>query len=327
MSYYYYGYPMEANKLELHYFLTDDSHLIDSFVRHKCEAEILHIAKDLITAFGGDIDILSEAPKEGGFVDFWKFVKKYKVEIGLTTPVIVLIVQILTLCMSRVPAVHPDQLKNIQLDNQLKELNIEKLKQELSKGKDVVITDTMVNECVEYLDTNYKTVKHKSNFYQTLQNYNDVTKISTTSYLDDKVVKEATVVEKADFHKFILTTNDLPTITVENAVIEVISPVLKNQKYKWKGVYNGRPISFSMKDIDYTNSVIKGDTTFHSGFFIECVLQIGRKINDMGIIEESDFSIITVLGKIEDNKVIETEQGKKYHRMRKDLDNQTSLEL
>ena len=84
---------MEANKLELHYFLTDDTHLIDAFVRHKCETEILNIAKDLISAFGGDIDVLSEVPKEGGFVDFWKFVKKHKVEIGLTIPVIVLIVK------------------------------------------------------------------------------------------------------------------------------------------------------------------------------------------------------------------------------------------
>lgn len=312
-----------ANKLELHYFLNDESHLIDSFVRHKCETEILNIAKELITAFGGNIDILSEVPKEGGYVDFWKFVKKHKDEIQLSLGAITAIVLIINACLSRVPAVHPDQLKNIQLDNQLKELNIQKLKNELAEN-DKPVEDSL-KEAIDHFDSTYKMVKHKSNFYQTLQGYNDVTKISTTSYLDDKIVDKPNVVERADFHKFILTSNDLPPVTVENAVIEVISPVLKNEKYKWKGVYNGQLIFFSMKDANYTNSVIKGDTTFHTDFYIECVLKINRKINDVGIVEDSDFSVTTVLGKIEDNKTIETEQGKRYKRNRKDLGNQGRL--
>lgn len=314
-----------ANKLELHYFLNDNSHLIDSFVRNKCELEVLNIAKELITAFGGDIEILTEAPKEGGFVDFWKFVKKNKEVIGLSISTITLIVLITNACMSRIPVIHPDQLKNIQLDNELKQLNIEKLKKELSEGKDT--TEDTLNAYIEHFDTSHKIIKHKSNFYQTLQGYHNVSEISTTTYLDDTKVDEPNIVKKADFHKFILTTNNLPPVTVENAIIEVISPVLKNQRYKWKGVYNGRPISFSMDDVAYTNSVIKGDTIFHTGFFIECVLKIDRKINDVGVVEDSDFSIVTVLGKIEDNKVIETEQGKRYKRIKKDLGNQGRLEL
>ncbi len=126
-----------VNKLELHYFLEDESHSIDAFVRNKCEAEILTVAKDLIIALGYDIDILSEAPTEGGFKDFWKFIKKNKAELALSVSAIALIVQITAIILSRIPTSNPDlqrlQRENLQIDNEEKKLNIEKLKKELNK--------------------------------------------------------------------------------------------------------------------------------------------------------------------------------------------------
>ena len=36
-----------AEKLELHYFFEDESHFMNAFIRNKCEADLLAIAKEV----------------------------------------------------------------------------------------------------------------------------------------------------------------------------------------------------------------------------------------------------------------------------------------
>lgn len=311
-----------ANKLELHYFLSDELHLIDAFVRNKCEKEALTIARDIIIALGFEIEILAEPPEEGGFKDIWKF-------IGKNDKQLTLIACILTLILSRIPISNKElerlQKENLQLDKEEKILNIEKLKKEMNestKGSSNIIQDT-----VQFFDSNYKVIKHKSNLYHTLQGYSNVNKISTSSYNDQKQVYQPKYVERKDFHKFILTSNKLPTITVENAIIEIAAPVVIHGKYKWKGIYEGRPMDFKMKDEEYTKSVLKGEITFHDGFYIECVLKIDRQIDDLGIIQTAGHTVLTVLGKVEDKTIIATEQGKRYKKIKDELKNQTKFDF
>jgi hypothetical protein len=77
------------NRIELHYFFDDDSHLIDAFVRHKCETEVLAIANDLITTLGYDIGIFAEIPAEGGFKDVWKFISKNSAPLSFVISVVI----------------------------------------------------------------------------------------------------------------------------------------------------------------------------------------------------------------------------------------------
>ncbi len=67
-----------AEKLELHYFFEDNSHFMDAFIRNKCEAELLAIAKELAELLDIQVELDSEALAEGGLIDFIKVqVKKH----------------------------------------------------------------------------------------------------------------------------------------------------------------------------------------------------------------------------------------------------------
>ncbi|MBX7182165.1 MAG: hypothetical protein K1X82_08645 [Bacteroidia bacterium] len=311
----------QANKIELHYFLGDNSHLIDAFVRNKCETEVLTIARDIIAALDYDITVLAEPAGDGGFKDFWKL-------IGKNDKQLTLIACVLTLILSRIPVSNRElerlQKENLQLDNEEKRLNIEKIKKELNSDKE---NSSVVQDTVLFFDGNIKVIKHKSNFYQTLNSYSNVTHISTSTYYERKEVVKPNIVDRKDFHKFILTSNDLPPLTIENAIIEIAAPVVINGKYKWKGIYEGRPIDFYMNDDEYRKSVLKGDITFHDGYYIGCLLKVKRQIDELGIIQNMGYTVQTVLGKIENGKIIETEQGKRYKKIKDELDNQTKMDF
>jgi hypothetical protein len=168
-------------------------------------------------------------------------------------------------------------------------------------------------------------IKHKSNFYHAVQKYSKVERISTSALTEKGEAIDTQIIERKDFHKFVLSSNKLQDDTIENAIIEIVSPVLKNGKYRWKGLYNGNPIDFTMKDEIYKNSVLNKEVTFESGFFIKCILSVKRVIDDLGTIQNRGYTVITVLGKIEDHKVIKTDQGKLYQKKKKAYGNQGGL--
>lgn len=309
-----------ANKIELHYYLGNESHLIDAFVRHKCATEILTIAKDLINAFGFNIAVLSDVPTQGGFIENWKLAGENEDELTLVASVI-------SLVLSKVPpsnkALEKMQKENLKLETKEKRSTIDRLKDELADGKK--ITNTLIQTAAAFFEADFKLIKHKSNFYLALQKYNAVEKISTNIFFDNTPIGKDRIVERQDFHRFILSSNKLPEQIIENAVIEVVSPVLKSGKYKWKGIYNEKAVGFTMKDEDYLKSVIKKEVSFQSGFSFQCILKINRVINDFGVIQVRNYTVLTVLGKMHGNAVIETEQGKRFKRTKEDLENQLSL--
>jgi hypothetical protein len=293
---------------------------MDAFVRHKCETEILTIAKDLINAFGFNIQILSGMPTQGGFIEGWKLAGENEDECTLVASVI-------SLVLSKVPpsnkALEKLQKENLKLEAKQKRSVIDKLKDELADGQKV--TATLIQTAVAFFEADFKLIKHKSNFYLALQKYAAVEKISTNIFFDDVAIGKDKLVERQDFHRFILTSNKLPEQIIENAVIEVVSPVLKSGKYKWKGIFNDKAVGFTMKDEDYLKSVIKKEVTFQSGFSFQCILKINRIINDFGVIQVRSYTVLTVLGKMQGNTVIETEQGRRFKRSKEELENQLTL--
>ena len=308
-----------ANKIELHYYLANDSHLIDAFVRHKCETEILTIAKDVINAFGFDIQIQSQVPANGGFIEGWKLA-------GPNEDEITLIASVISQVLSKVPpsnkALEKLQKENLKLETRQKRSTITRLKEELADGQKVNI---LIQAAAAFFEADFKVIKHKSNFYHALLKYLPVEKISTNIFFDATAASKDTIVERADFHKFILTSNKLPDQIFENAVIEVVSPVLMSGNYKWKGIYNEKAVGFTMKDEEYLKSVIKREVSFQSGFSFQCILKVSRIIDDFGKIRLRNYTVITVLGKMQDNKVIETEQGKRYKKTKEESEKQLSL--
>jgi hypothetical protein len=66
-----------GEKLELHYYLNNGSHSMDALVRNKREAEILAIIQEISTVLSLPVNIESEAFREGGLKEIWRFVGKH----------------------------------------------------------------------------------------------------------------------------------------------------------------------------------------------------------------------------------------------------------
>lgn len=320
-----------TNKLELHYWFSNDdkTHTMDAVVRNRCEHELLQIVSTISKELNVHIKVETEAYDEGGLVEFYTFLGTAEGQAIMALAN--LAISTLGVLLSRIP------LKKAKLDKLEQELNIEEkrlnieaqklnialLKQELEDKK---INSTNINiEKVEYiLNTNIKVLKHKSNFYKILNNYPKVKRISTVKTDEQKKsLEEPNFVERKDFEKFILESDNLEPLPDDNATIEIISPVLKKGKYKWKGIYNklGSVIEFSMKDKEFKDNVVEEGIPFKNGTFIDCIMEIERKIDDLGNIFNSNYSVLTVLKQHDENASFETPKGKKI-RQQKDANRQ-----
>lgn len=306
-----------ANKLELHYYFeeSDDSHTMNAFVRNRCEFELLQIYTELQKELELDVKIETEAFEEGGLTELWSFLADNAIQITL-------LLTALSQVLSRVPLRKSKlEKKDLKLSIEERKLNIKALKRELKEKEPEQITIQNLNLII---DSNPKILKHLSNYFKQLYNYPKVKKISTTILSNNNTkIEEPKFISRTDFDKFIIEIDELGSEIDENATIEIISPVLKKGKYKWKGVYNkiGEAVDFYMKDKIFKQSVIAEGIEFKNGTFIECVLEKSIKMNEVGEIYTTAYSVLTVLKKHYENIVEETPQGKKY-RQEKEADKQ-----
>jgi hypothetical protein len=126
-------------------------------------------------------------------------------------------------------------------------------------------------------------------------------------------------VKRDQFDYFILRSDDLPTVKDNKATIEIISPVLKDSKYRWKGIYNkgGETIDFYMQDEDFKKQMFEDKISFTSGMCIDCVLEIARRLSELGEVIRTRF----------DKMEIVTPQGKRHLRKLEAAKKQLTLDL
>lgn len=309
-----------ANKLELHYYLNDSSHTMDAVVNNKCEAEILAVAYEAISVLSLDVSIDVEALQKGGIKDIWRV-------LGDNNAQIALVVSVIALVLSQVPNIDSDltelQKEETKLSIEEKKLTIEKLKNELKEDN---VSDETLKSSVIIINNNYKIVTRKSNFYKTLSQYNKVSQIGITTLNPNNVpLSDETIIKRKDFKNYILISHDLKPVTDADAVIEIVAPVLKEGRAKWKGIYNKEHISFTMGDNEFKNSVLSKRISFKNGSAIACVLLIHKKLDETGEVVTSGYTVETVLDNIDSGASTETEQGKKYRFTKKQRDDQREL--
>ena len=309
-----------ANKLELHYYFNDNSHTMDAIIRNKCEAELLALINEVKNSLGFDFSLDAEALREGGLINKWKALGKNQAQINIVIGIILIIIGLANLYQSKDDEIDIELKK---LDREEKLLNIEKLKRELSEGN---TNDRTVKEAAISINNDFKVLTRKSNLYKQLDSYEKITKLGINALtIDDKPIQPEKVIHKADFYKYILTTNDLPDEVIENAEIEIISPVLREGKYKWKGIYQDESISFHMADTEFKNDVLSKQVSFQHGTVIQCVLKICRELDETGEIVVNGYTVNTVISKIDDEQIHETSQGRRYKLSKKFIEGQEEL--
>lgn len=300
---------LNANKIELHYWFNDDSHSMDAIIQNKCETEFLAILKEISSKLKVDIIIETEPLAEGGLRRFFKVLSKSENKNAVITTTLVtsiLTAIIVTPISSFVGKTAETIIEKIFEDKELKELekeglrlNNEKLKIEIENLKQ----ETQSN--IQKLDSSNVIKKRRSNFYETLEGYSKVKKI--TFSVNDKNNKTllSEMVSKNDFKKFILATDDLEPLEIDDAVIEIISPVLKKGNYKWIGIYNDELISFHMKSNEFKTRVQIGEIEFKNGSSINCELEIKRKMDGEGLVKNTQYNVLKVNDCFENKKPLE----------------------
>ena len=308
-----------GNVLELHYWLKDNSHTMDAFVENKCEYEILALIREIANTYSLKILIETEPTAEGGLRKWFTIISKEENKKGTITTAI--IVALLTVLLTTpIAKVTEKLIDNLFEDKELNEMEKEKLRLEIDKLKDEAAKRN------SKIENNNLIKKRKSNFYETLDNYSKVEKISFVQTNDDKE-KTSTekTISKNEFKNFILVSDDLEPIIIESAIIEIISPVLKKGKYKWMGYFSGEPIIFNMQSNEFKTLVQNAEIEFKNGSSINCLLQIRRKIDNEGVEKIVGYDVVMVNHYFENDKPIETKEGKRHRQIKEAEKNQINL--
>lgn len=348
--------PLISEKLEIHYWFNGDSHTIDAITLNKSQHEIIALIQEISKEIETEISIEIEPYAEGGFKQIFKVLSKQERKSAVIAGAVVLgvvsaiVITPLTKAAEKITEhlidkafedkekVKSDKKKdsleiiNLELQNkniQLQNKNLDLQNDERTKRKEMGVnmtnleeqlkelhqTNTEIQEISKKLEKNNIIKKRRSNFYEQLINYDKIERVSFKVENNNYTISEK-FIKKENFTKFILHTDIIDPQNIENAIIEIISPVLKKGNYKWTGIYKNESIPFSMKSAEFKELVQKGNVEFKNGFTIKCLLQINNKIDNEGIIKVTGYEVLRVDNYFINEKPVETSEGKKHRKLK-----------
>ncbi|MCK9199277.1 MAG: hypothetical protein M0P49_06715 [Bacilli bacterium] len=307
---------LSANSIELHYWFNDDSHSMDAVVFNKCEYEFLGIIKEFATKLKIDIEIETEPLENGGLRSWLKFKPKQRSQNINLSKQAFKIALLTYLCTDVIftPLTTTIQLATTHAverffeDPEIQELKKKKEKAELEYDitKIELETKALSNKVDENLIK-----KKKSNYFESISTYDKVQYVSISITDKNKQLLKENKISRALFPNYILSSNDIEPEITENAVIEIVSPVLKKGKYKWVGIFNGEVIPFNMKSNEFKTLVQTGKIEFKNGSSIICDLITNKILNSEGEERIKGYDVLIVDKYFENNTPIETPEGRR----------------
>lgn len=311
-----------ANKLELRYFFNDKSNYMDAVIKHRCEKEILALVRSLAEMLDVKMTVYCEPYQKDGFKELWGMAGENPRSISVVLNIIMQVLTRPSLSVGGQPIV-----ERTDKDEEKMQRLLSLFRRELKlKPTGAIIP----HELVELLNSTPRFYKCKSNFYEALKGYPKVTKITVRELNENNRSRSGVLeVKREQFDYFILRSDELPTIKDNRAVIEIISPVLKDSKYRWKGIYNkgGETIDFYMQDDDFKKQMFDEKISFSSGMCIDCVLEIARRLSELGETIHVSYTVTTVIRTRFDKMEIVTPQGKRHLRKLEAEKKQLTLDL
>ena len=199
------------------------------------------------------------AAKEGGFIEILDIIEAHPISSTIiASSVGYAIKQLQELIKYYLSGAY----KKNSLENEKLELEILKLKKE-SAG----IDENQLEQ---------KLARPISNYYAKIEKYEKIRAVGFGNEVNNEYV-----VQRDEFRDFILI-DDKEEEVDDDASIEIISPVLKEGRYKWRGIYKNESIDFSMGDSKFKNDIIDGRYDFGNGSFINCQLFITKTYDEFG---------------------------------------------
>lgn len=313
-----------ANKLELHYYFTDSSCYMDAQIKYRCEKELLSFVRYVADALDVKMTVYCEPYRASGFREIWGVAGPNPRAISI---VLGIVMQTLTRPLFFSRAQNRVQAGKEEYNEEKVQYMLACLRKELKRS---ATGGVLTRELLDGINSVPKVCKYKSNFFEALRGYPKVKKISLRE-LNEKNGSKSGVLEvkRDDFDSYILFTDDLPPVKDATATIEIISPVLKDARFRWKGVYDkgGEIIDFYMNDAEFKEQMLNDKISFVSGMCIDCVLEIERKLNELGDTVNISYTVQTVIRTRFDKLEVVTPQGKRHLAKLKAEKQQLSLDL
>lgn len=297
----------DSEILQVHYYLSNNSHSMDAKILNKVEGELLKILEEVSNILGLEIYVETFALEEGGIKSIYKFINKKKNRAK--------IIVVGSFLASILGSVISDVISNsINTDsetekkkNEFLELQIKKLKQDFEKDslealkpnletdEQFVVTQELIDSLAIYISENNKIKISKSKFYTFLSKEGKVEKVSTQELNENFEAKSIEkIVPRSDFKLFIVKETVVEPEYKENITLEIVSPVLKRNRMSWKAIYNNQNITFKLKDDDFKNLILNKNLSFSNGTKLICDIETKQKMDDDGKIKESGRSVYNV---------------------------------
>ena len=257
-----------SQRFQVHYYFDDESHSMNAFVRNRAEKDLLEAVKRILGIVEITSEIETEAYSEGGLVETLNLVVPSLSAVAIfLSPAINEILKHHFTKNKTDDAIKEETLKSLQLNNATIELDYEA---KLLKA----LEDKIVRRYV-------------SNYYTIINGYK---KIEEVGFKNLSAGTDEIVIPRSKFKDFILV--DDKTVTEDDdAEIEIISPVLKEGTFSWRGTYKEDRIDFSMGDSKFKAEVINGQHQFANGFVMNCLLQITITFDEFGDEKRRSYSV------------------------------------
>ena len=313
-----------AGYIALHFCTEDGSHTMDAEALNRCIYEYLGIIQEITSKYHVQVKVEAEALEEGGIRQWLKINFPTKDEFKKEL-ILALLVAIAAYPITEPFSVVVEKcVEKILIPAKIRHLEEEKTKAELEyqiawyKNETRKLSDSINANVV---------VKKKSNFYNSAKLCSKINTIEFVSTDEKKNEYDRALVSHEQFDKFILVSDELEPKEVEDAVIEIVSPVLKKGKYKWTGVYNGEVIQFSLKSNEFKTLVQTGNIAFKNGTSIKCDLLIKRKLDSEGNEKITGYEVLSVDATFENDHPIETPEGRRKRKKKEEDERQLMFDF
>lgn len=298
------------NKLELRFYFNDKSNYMDAMIKHRAEKEVLTLLRSLADMLDIKMTIYSESYQyEEGFREIWSVAGENSRLISILLNLFMQIWTRPSLSVEGAPVMFftMENEEHLQQEIASIRLNLKKKQQGITVSRDFV----------KLMSASPRICKNKSNFYEVVRGYPKVTKFTLRELNSMNRSRSGSLeVKREQFTQYILRSDELSPIKDNKATIEIISPVLSDARFRWKGIYNkgGETIDFYMSDDEFKKDMFDEKIVFKSGMCIDCILEIQRKMNELGKVVNISYTVITVIRTRFDKMEILTPQGKRYLR-------------
>lgn len=309
---------LQANYLEFHYKFEDDSHSMNAIVFNKCEGEVLAILKEFSQKLQIQIEVETE-PIEQGSLRSWLKIKGNSGNVTIKDLILIAAIGGFAANVFSSPITTTiSEVINRSIDLIFEDDEITRLKELREKKQlelDILKIEEELRERSTKIDENI-IIKRRSNFYSNLKQYPKVRELSISLENNQRQTAKECHINRLSFDSYVLETDDIDPIVESNAIIEIVSPVLKKGKYRWAGILSGEVIQFKMSSVEFKTLVQSGKIVFKNGFTIDCELAIHRKMTNEGEIKITSYEVLLVNQYYENDNPIETPEGRRKRQKR-----------